>query len=56
MRLRQVINLIMLSLVLLAGSQFVLAQEAPLTGFDDYVNKAIRCSDKVRYEKAEHLG
>jgi CubicO group peptidase (beta-lactamase class C family) len=32
----------MLALVLLAGSQFALAQEAPLSGFDDYVNKAIK--------------
>ena len=42
MRLRQVINSITLTLVLLVGAQFARAQEAPLQGFDDYVNKAIK--------------
>jgi len=42
MRLRCTINLIMLPLLLMAGQQIAMAQEAPLTGFNDYVNKAIK--------------
>src|ERR1700730_3727764 len=42
MRLRQTINLIMLPLLLVAGQQIALSQEAPLTGFSDFVNKAIK--------------
>jgi len=42
MKLRSIINLIILSLILSAGLQTVQAQDAPLQGFDDYVNKAIK--------------
>lgn len=42
MKLRSIINLIILSLILSAGLQIVQAQDAPLQGFDDYVNKAIK--------------
>ncbi|MGH9971180.1 MAG: serine hydrolase [Pyrinomonadaceae bacterium] len=42
MRFRPAINLFMLSLLLAAGLQVAQAQPAPLTGFDDYVNKAIK--------------
>ncbi len=42
MKLRYTLNLIILSLLLSAGSDAVLAQTAPFTGFDDYVNKAIK--------------
>jgi len=41
MRLRQTISLTILALLLLAG-QIALAQEAPLTGFNEYANKAIK--------------
>ena len=42
MKLRSIFNLIILSLLLSAGSNAVLAQAAPFPGFDDYVNKAIK--------------
>ncbi len=42
MRLRRSTKLITLPLLLLALLQLARAQEAPLTGFDDYVSKAIK--------------
>lgn len=42
MKLQQNIRLIGLLITMLAGMQFVRAQETPLVGFDDYVNKAMR--------------
>jgi CubicO group peptidase (beta-lactamase class C family) len=42
MRLRQATYLIALALLLLAGANVARAQESPLVGFDDYVNKAIK--------------
>src|SRR6266568_2159258 len=42
MRLRPVVNLIMLPLLFLAGLQIARAQEVPTPGFDDYVTKAIK--------------
>lgn len=42
MILRRNIGLISFLLVVLGGVQFASAQQAPLNGFDDYVNKAIR--------------
>lgn len=42
MRLRQVIKLIMIPLLLLAGQQIGRAQEAPGPAFDEYVKKAIK--------------
>jgi CubicO group peptidase (beta-lactamase class C family) len=42
MRLRLHIKLIILTLLLMARPQIAQAQEAPLTGFDDYVAKAIK--------------
>ncbi len=42
MKLRSTITLISLFVLILAGVPFISGQNAPLTGFDDYVNKAIR--------------
>ncbi len=42
MTLPRSIRLIALLLFVLVLSQFAHAQEAPLNGFDDYVNKALR--------------
>jgi CubicO group peptidase (beta-lactamase class C family) len=42
MRLRRTTTLLILPLLLLAGPLLARAQEAPLTGLDDYVNKAIK--------------
>ncbi len=42
MTLQRSIRLIALLLFVLVLPQFVPAQEAPLNGFDDYVNKALR--------------
>ncbi len=43
MKLRSIINLIILSLAVSAGSiQTARAQQAPFQGFDDYVNNAMK--------------
>jgi CubicO group peptidase (beta-lactamase class C family) len=42
MRLRLITKLIILPLLMMAGLQIAQAQEAPLTGFDDYVTQAIK--------------
>src|SRR5512132_4262340 len=42
MKLQNIVRVVGLSLVLFACGQLAPAQNAPLTGFDDYVNKAIR--------------
>src|ERR687895_1068094 len=42
MRLRQTTITLALSLLLLAGASPARAQQAPLAGFDDYVNQALK--------------
>ena len=42
MKLRSILSLIILSVILSAGSKATFAQQAPFPGFDDYVNKAIK--------------
>ena len=42
MTLQRTIRLIIIWLVLLGGAQLARAQEAPLQGFDDYINKALK--------------
>jgi len=42
MKIRSILNLIVLSFLLSTGFPGVQAQNAPFPGFDDYVNKAIK--------------
>lgn len=42
MKIRSIVNLFFLALILTAGLRIVRAQDAPLQGFDDYVNQAMK--------------